>query len=164
MTDAQQTADADAGADAEVPVDPTEHRIVVGVDGSDASNEALDWAIRQAALTGAVLEIVKAWEWPTAYGFSPYYPTDFDPSADAKVVLSEAESRVHEAQPGITVRGVLVDENPAPALVERSRGADLLVVGSRGHGEFVGMLLGSVSQHCVNNAHCPVLVYRDGRD
>jgi nucleotide-binding universal stress UspA family protein len=80
------------------------------------------------------------------------------------VVLSEAESRVHEAQPGITVRGVLVDENPAPALVERSRGADLLVVGSRGHGEFVGMLLGSVSQHCVNNAHCPVLVYRDGRD
>ena len=51
--------------------------------------------------------------------------------------------------------------HPAPVLVEASKGADLLVVGSRGHGEFVGMLIGSVSEYCVTNAHCPVLVHRD---
>lgn len=160
MTDTQQTPGADAGGDAGAP-DPSEHRIVAGVDGSDASNAALDWAIRQAVLTGAVLEIVKAWEWPAAYGFAPSYPADFDPSADAKKILAEAVSRAHEAHPDLSVRPVLIDDNPAPALVERSRGADLLVLGSRGHGEFVGMLLGSASQHCVSNAHCPVLVYRD---
>ena len=54
----------------------------------------------------------------------------------------------------------LINGHPAPVLVEASKGADLLVVGSRGHGEFVGMLIGSVSEYCVTNAHCPVLVHR----
>jgi nucleotide-binding universal stress UspA family protein len=55
---------------------------------------------------------------------------------------------------------LVVQGHPAPALVEASKGADLLVVGSRGHGEFVGMLIGSVSEYCTTNAHCPVLVHR----
>jgi nucleotide-binding universal stress UspA family protein len=55
----------------------------------------------------------------------------------------------------------VIEGHPAPALIEASRGADLFVLGSRGHGEFVGMLLGSVSEHCVTHAHCPVLVLRD---
>jgi len=142
---------------------PGEHRIVAGVDGSEASNAALAWAARQATLTGSTLEVVMAWQWPTAYGFPPYYPADFDPAEDARKLLDGAVSEVRRDHPDITVRPVLIDGNPAPSLVERSLGADLLVVGSRGHGEFVGMLLGSVSQHCVSNAHCPVLVYRDGR-
>ena len=54
----------------------------------------------------------------------------------------------------------VVSGHPAPILVEASKGADLLVVGSRGHGEFVGMLIGSVSEYCATNAHCPVLVHR----
>ena len=62
--------------------------------------------------------------------------------------------------PGLVVDPRIVEGHPAPVLVETSKDADLLVVGSRGHGEFVGMLIGSVSAYCVTNAHCPVLVYR----
>jgi nucleotide-binding universal stress UspA family protein len=54
----------------------------------------------------------------------------------------------------------VVEGHPAPVLVEASKAADLLVVGNRGHGEFVGMVIGSVSEHCAANAHCPVLVHR----
>jgi nucleotide-binding universal stress UspA family protein len=68
------------------------------------------------------------------------------------------------AHPGIEVHMTVVEESPSLALVRASQGAALLAVGSRGHGEFVGMLLGSVGQHCATNAHCPVLVLRDDQE
>jgi nucleotide-binding universal stress UspA family protein len=140
--------------------EPT-HRIVVGVDGSTCSVAALNWAAQQAELTGSVLEVVTTWEWPNTYGVNLVVPTGYDPEADARAVLDDVLKTVHDAHPGLVVRPVVVRHHAAPALVEASRGADLLVVGSRGHGEFAGMLLGSVSEHCVTNAHCPVLVLHD---
>jgi nucleotide-binding universal stress UspA family protein len=137
-------------------------RIVVGVDGSDSSVQALDWAARQAELTGDVLEVITTWEWPGSYGWAAPLPEDWDPQADMTKVLDEILGQLRQAHPDVTVRLRVVEGHPAPVLIEASRGADLLVVGSRGHGEFAGMLLGSVSEHCVSHAHCPVLVARDG--
>jgi nucleotide-binding universal stress UspA family protein len=135
-------------------------RIVVGFDGSDSSTDALAWAVRQADLTAATLEVVMTWEWPTSYGWAVPIPDGFDPESDVRKALDIAVAGVLVDHPGLKVNPRLVNGHPAPALVEASKGADLLVVGSRGHGEFVGMLVGSVSEHCVTNAHCPVLVHR----
>ncbi len=141
----------------------SEHRIVVGVDGSRSSIEALELAARQAELTGATLEAIAAWEWPSSYGWMLPVPEGWDPAADAQKILDEAVGTLRRTHPSITVVTRVVEGHAAPVLVSASKGADLLVVGSRGHGEFAGMLLGSVSEHCIAHAHCPVLVVRDGR-
>jgi nucleotide-binding universal stress UspA family protein len=135
-------------------------RIVVGVDGSPSSLEALSWASRQAHLTGSTLEIVTTWEWPSSYGWVAPVPDDFDPEQEFRRSLEAAVASAHAAYPDLSIDPRVVSGHPAPILVEASKGADLLVVGSRGHGEFVGMLLGSVSEHCATNAQCPVLVHR----
>ena len=135
-------------------------RVVVGYDGSASSNKALELAARQAELTGAILEVVTAWEWPTTYGAPLSLPEGFDPASDAKTVVDEAGRLVREAHPAVQTKLLVKEGHPAPILVEASKGASLLVVGSRGHGAFVGMVLGSVSEHCVTNAECPVLVFR----
>ena len=85
---------------------------------------------------------------------------DFDPESDVHKVLDAAVAGILAEHPGLQLDPRLISGHPAPILVEASKGADLLVVGSRGHGEFVGMLLGSVSEYCATNAHCPVLVHR----
>ncbi|MGD0312590.1 MAG: universal stress protein [Acidimicrobiales bacterium] len=139
----------------------TTHRIVVGIDASPPSIAALEWAAHQAELTGAKLEVLMMWEWPTSYGWSLPVPSEYDPEQDAAKALDEALEPVRNEHPGVTIQPVVLEGHPAPLLVKASHGADLLVVGSRGHGEFAGMLLGSVSEHCVANAHCPVLVLRD---
>jgi len=139
----------------------TTHRIVVGVDGSPSSVAALAWAAGQAGVTGAVIDAVTTWEWPRSYGVALTLPSDFDPEADARKVLDGALADPRRAHPGVPFRSAVVEGQAETALVEASRGADLLVVGSRGHGGFTGMLLGSVSEHCVANAHCPVVVVRD---
>jgi nucleotide-binding universal stress UspA family protein len=136
-------------------------RIVVGLDGSPASLVAVEWAAHQAELTGAALEVIMTWDWPVSYGWSLPIPADYDPEHDSETALDQALAPVREAHPGLAIEATVIEGHPAPALVEASKGAELLVVGSRGHGEFSGMLLGSVSEHCVSNAHCPVLVYRD---
>ena len=120
------------------------HRIVVGIDGSPSSLAALEWAADQAVLTGAALEVLMTWEWPIGIGFSPV-PSGFDPAHDCETTLHKALAPVREAHPGVSVQGTVIEGHPAPLLVKASHGADLLVVGSRGHGEFTGMLLGSVS-------------------
>ena len=139
---------------------PDRGKIVVGHDGSASSQRALSWAARQAVLTGSTLEIVMTWEWPTSYGWAVPVPTDFDPESDIQKVLDSAVAGVLSEHPGLRVEPRLINGHPAPVLVEASKDADLLVVGSRGHGEFVGMLIGSVSEHCATNAHCPVLIHR----
>ena len=88
-------------------------------------------------------------------------PSDYDPAADARHVVDQALEQVQPDYPDVDVQISVVEGHPAPVLVEVSRDADLLVVGCRGHGAFAGMLLGSVSEHCATNAHCPVLVMRD---
>jgi nucleotide-binding universal stress UspA family protein len=136
--------------------------IIVGVDGSTSSLAALDWAARQGSLAREPLVVILTWEWPPSLGWSPPVPDTYDPVADAEHVLDEAVTAARVAHPEVEIRASVTEGRAAPTLVEASRGASLLVVGSRGHGGFAGMLLGSVSQHCVTNAHCPVVVVRDG--
>ena len=95
-----------------------------------------------------------------SYGWAAPVPTDFDPEDDVRKALDAAVASVRASHPDLRIDPRAVSGHPAPVLVEASKGADLLVVGSRGHGEFVGMLIGSVSEYCVANAHCPVLVHR----
>ncbi len=141
-----------------------ERRIVVGVDGSDSSKAALRWAIRQAKLTGGSVDAVIAWRFPSGYGWAPYPVGVPDLEGNAKSVLIAALAEVSAFEPDVLVRPIVTEGNPAEALLRAARGADLLVVGSRGHGGLAAALLGSVSTHCVLHAHCPVLVFRDGTE
>jgi nucleotide-binding universal stress UspA family protein len=139
-------------------------RVVVGVDGSAESVDALRWAVAYAAVTRATINAVLSWHLPAAAGVVP-------PRAAPQTISDEVRANIREAldeavvaafgadaPPGVQAR--VTYGHPAVVLVEESQNADLLVVGNRGHGAFTGMLTGSVSMHCVNNAHCPVVVVR----
>ncbi len=149
MSDPEEREAGHMTSDADRPV------IVAGVDGSQGSLEALRWAARQAEMTGAELHAVMAWSLPEIYS---YTPRDFQ--GDARKALENAIEQALGKQPRVTVIARVVEGHPARALIDASRDAQLLVVGSRGHGAFTGMLLGSVSQHCVGHAECPVVVVR----
>lgn len=130
-------------------------RIVVGVDGSVPSEEALRWAIGQARLTDRPVEAVISWRVPVNYGVGPL--TGFDWEGDATSALSDTVAKVAGADAdGVSQR--VVEGHPAQVLLDAAAGAALLVVGSRGRGGFTGMLLGSVSQHVLAHAPCPVVV------
>ena len=129
--------------------------IVVGVDGSESSIEALRWAYGQAELTGAELHAVMAWQLPEVYA---YGPADYEEKA--RKALDSAVEQTLGPTPPIPVVKIVEPGRPASVLIEASRRAQLLVVGSHGHGGFTGMLLGSVGQHCVSHADCPVVVVR----
>ncbi len=135
-------------------------RIVVGCDGSPSSASALEWAARQAQLTGSSVEAIMTWQWPPSLGWSVPVPDDFDPESDVQLALEGAVAPMRKRHPDVRIETRVANGHPAPVLVEASKGADVLVVGSRGHGEFAGMLLGSVSEYCATRAHCPVLVHR----
>ena len=141
-----------------------ERRIVVGVDGSDSSKAALRWAIWQANLTGGSVDAVTAWHYPAAYGWAAVSDDVTDLETNAKQILTEALAEVSAFEPQVPVRPVVAEGLAAEVLLRTARGADLLVVGSRGHGGLASALLGSVSLYCVLHAHCPVLVMRDGRE
>ena len=134
-------------------------RIVVGVDGSESSDAALAWAVRQAGLTGARIDAVSAWQIPATYGLG-YAMASPDLEKIAGQVLDAAIAKATAATPDVHIDPVVVQDNPAQALLDAAEGADLLVVGSRGRGGFTGALLGSVGQHCVQHAVCPVVVIR----
>ena len=131
-------------------------KIVVGIDGSASSIDAFRWAVRQAQLTGAVVEALMAWQYPA--GVVPAGTQDFD--AESRRALDAAIEGAFSAAPPVQVTRVVEEGEPALTLVGRSTNAALLVIGSRGHGAFIGMLIGSVSQYCVTHAHCPVVVLR----
>ncbi|WP_335940230.1 universal stress protein [Streptomyces sp. PTD5-9] len=141
-------------------------RIVVGVDGSDSSKQALRWALRQAEATHGVVEAVTAWDLPQFHGALGWLPPT---SGDEAVLESRARNAVMQAveevagpRPPVEVRADARYGTPAGVLLDAARGASLLVVGSRGLGGFSGLLLGSVAQHCAQHATCPVVVVRDG--
>jgi nucleotide-binding universal stress UspA family protein len=146
-----------------------EYRIVVGVDGSPGSMTALDWAVREAGQRGASVHAVMAWEYPQAYATN-VWGLGMDPTLDIKEGLATATAaeasriagEVGEAE-DMAITSAAVEGHPARALLQAAEDADLLVVGSRGHGGFVGALLGSVSQHVVCHASCPVVVVPNRR-
>jgi len=132
--------------------------IVVGVDGSDASIDALEWAVAEAELAHASLEVVSAWSWPSAWGREPTWPPGFDPDEETRKKLAEVVEGAVGAPPKLDVRQVVVEGHAASVLVTAAEHGDLLVVGRRGHGAVTGALMGSVSMHCVAHAPCPVVV------
>ncbi|MGE5292096.1 MAG: universal stress protein [Micromonosporaceae bacterium] len=131
--------------------------VVVGVDGSEESRLALRWAFEYGQMKGAPVEVVSAWRIPPSYGWGVSYD-DVNLEKRAQETLEDTVRDVLGDSAPVTRR--LEQGHPAIALVAASERAQLLVVGSRGHGAFAGMLLGSVSQHCVQHAHCPVVVIR----
>ncbi len=136
-------------------------KIVVGVDGSEGSRAALRWAWAEATAHGAALEIVTAWQYPVttslpAFGSMPT-PDDLEGEARAAMLAVVAEEGV-VADAGVTVTTLVAEGTAAQALLSAAETADLLVVGSRGHGGFTGLLVGSVSQQCVTHAKVPVVV------
>jgi nucleotide-binding universal stress UspA family protein len=139
-------------------------RIVVGVDGSASSRAALRWAVRQARFTGGGVDAVIAWQIPVMlqnYGWAPIYAEEAgDFAADARKRIDAALSEEVEPADSHLVSSRVVHGHPAQVLLKAAAGADLLVVGSRGHGSFADALLGSVGQHCVHHARCPVLIMR----
>ena len=137
----------------------TKGRIVVGVDGSDASIEAVQWAVRYAGLVGADVEAVTSWVYPASSGIAL---DTIDWQQNARDILDATLSQALPDGSDHVIR-TIVEDHPAAALVDAARGAELLVVGSRGHGAFTGMLLGSVSQHVAAHAPCPVVVVRPQR-
>jgi len=138
--------------------------IVVGVDGSEPSRRALRWAAQQAKLTSAALNVVTSWEFPPSFGWAPPYPQEFDPNQDARKALEETVGAELGTDPEVVVQLTVVEGHPSLVLTEAARGAELLVVGSRGHGAFAGMLLGSVSEYCASHSPCPVVVVRHPDD
>ncbi|MHA7238717.1 universal stress protein [Arthrobacter sp. TMS1-12-1] len=132
-------------------------RIVVGVDGSEQSVEALRYAQRLAPAFDATILAVAAWDYPAEYpGYVPLGTSEFADAA--KIHLKDAIAKAFGETIPDGLETTVVFAHPGKALVQASRDAALLVVGRRGHGTFRGLLLGSVSAGCVAHAHCPVLV------
>ncbi|OJF13397.1 hypothetical protein BG844_15595 [Couchioplanes caeruleus subsp. caeruleus] len=137
--------------------------IVVGVDGSPGSRKALSWAAAEAAEHGADLVVLNVWEHtllPPAGSVSVsehYVP---DPSQRTAEDLVQVIKEELGERPPVLVKPQVKQGRAAKVLIEESEGADLLVVGKRGHGGFAGLVLGSVSQHVAAYANCPVTVVR----
>ena len=138
--------------------------VVVGVDGSAESVAALAWAARYAGATGARVRAILAWHYPGAVGGPPMEvapdSVHHQTEEQEKQALSDAVSKVYGGPTPDGVEATLGYGHAAQVLVEASKEADLLVVGRRGHRAFAGMLVGSVSLHCVVSAACPVVVVR----
>ena len=140
---------------------------MAGVDGSPSSLVALQWAVRHAGLTGGTVKAVLAWQYPatlTGYGWAPIVvvePAQYE--ENAQKTLAEAVASVDTEGRDVAISTWVRQGNPAQVLIDAAADADLLVVGSRGHGGFSEVLLGSVSMHCVHYAPCPVAVIHPAR-
>lgn len=141
-------------------------RVIVGVDGSENARMAVQWAAREAALRQMRLELVAAWEIPIyAYSFAggvAGVPGDLleelKEHAEGQLESARREARLEAA--GVEIETIAAQGQAADVLLEVAKGADLLVVGSRGLGGFRGLLLGSVSQQCAHHAPCPIVIVR----
>jgi nucleotide-binding universal stress UspA family protein len=131
--------------------------IVVGVDGSTGSRDAVRWAAEQARLTGAEVRAVATWRWPN---YVTRIPPGADPGADTLSTLQEVIAEIRTAFPDVPVSEHVVEGPGGPALLSQATDAALLVVGARGRAAYPGMLLGSVAEYCVRNGPCPVVVVR----
>jgi len=138
-------------------------RVIVGVDGSDPASRALEWAVHEARLMDATLEIVNAWlvpPVPVPFGYADYPgdPAPFETAAKELLEHIVGEHNLVRRVPPERLQVVAREGSPAHALLECAGHADLLVVGARGHGGLTGLLLGSVSIQCATHAPCPVTV------
>ena len=142
-------------------------RIVVGTDGSKSACAAVAWAAREAALRGDELHVIHAWTPGLAAYPSPWY-TPSDVGVEASVEASQTIASAHLRDraragdapplPACDVRCEAIEGGSTQVLLDQCQDADLLVVGARGHGGFIGLVLGSVSDQCARHAHIPVVV------
>jgi nucleotide-binding universal stress UspA family protein len=140
--------------------------VVVGFDGSESSQHALQWAVDEAKQRNGQLRLVTAWSKPAL----AWYPamletaageivTEDSPEKTAETLQAAALKTAEDA--GVAATGQVVhNDSAASALLEAAKSADLVVVGSRGHGGFPGLHLGSVPAQVIGHAPCPVLVVR----
>jgi nucleotide-binding universal stress UspA family protein len=141
--------------------------IVVGVDGSESSRDALAWALAEARLRAAPVRVVSAWEiTPLAYTAAGTFAPPLDEAVYESVEraaeqnLSATLAALEGAAAGVEVETSVREGTAAHVLLEAARDADLIVVGSRGHGSLAGVLLGSVSHQVAQHAPCPVVIVR----
>lgn len=135
-------------------------RVVVGLDGSPQSVEALRLAARIAPGLGADITAVGAWEYPEEYaGYVPLGSDNFAEVTGVRMDRAIAEAFGSEVPDGFQKK--VVFGRPSKVLIKEGADAALIIVGRRGHGGFRGLLLGSVSAACVSHAACPVLVVHD---
>jgi nucleotide-binding universal stress UspA family protein len=147
-------------------------RIVVGVDGSSGSVAALRWAIEEADIWSVPVEVVHVYSFRPqlgeawTYGLTPQLPESLFEEAHARAE-EELDAMLKEVVPdgiGVEVIARVVEGRPAERLIEISKDARMLVVGTRGLGGFRSLLLGSVSSQCVQHAECPVVVVPEGAE
>jgi nucleotide-binding universal stress UspA family protein len=145
--------------------DPT-GEILLAVDGSPRSDRAVGFAFEEAALRGAMLTALHTWTHPKPAEPGDMLPLVYDiPEVEAEEarVLTEALAGWHDKYPDVTVRRRLVRARARPTLIEETSRAQLVVVGTRGHGGFAGLLLGSVSQAALHHSYCPVVIVPAGK-
>ncbi len=140
-------------------------RIVVGVDGSDNSVDALRWALEEAERRHTTVEAVIAWQLPTWFVLEVGHRVEFarlgtELEQQARATHPLAVAAAGSGHGSVHVEQIVVQQPAAKALLDIAAGAELLVIGSRGLGGFKGLLLGSVSSQCVLHAPCPVAVVR----
>ena len=131
--------------------------VVVGIDGSEGSRDAVQWAAEHAQLIGASLRAVASWRWPN---YVTRVPPGADLRADTRRTLHETLEPILDDFPELDISEHVIEGPAGPALLTQSDGATLLVVGARGRAAYPGMLLGSVAEFCVRNGPCPVVVVR----
>lgn len=139
------------------------HSILVGYDASKGAEAALDWALDQGAGTGTPVTLAYAFPFRTvtgSIGLTPAAWPDDGMREAAEKMVSETVARVRESRPGAAISGVVLAGGPAAVLVDMSRLARMVVLGSHGHGGFAGLRLGSTSTAVSAHAHCPVVVVR----
>ena len=134
--------------------------IVVGVDHSEGAKAALRFALEEARFRQASLRAVHAMARSVSYGLRWLVDVSADPSRGRGSWSSNVDQRCRADGDDVEIERRVVEGAPGAVLVDESRDADLLVVGSRGHGGFAGLLLGSVSQQCAHHAECPVVIVR----
>jgi nucleotide-binding universal stress UspA family protein len=149
------------------------NEIVVGVDGSDESRAALAWAVEEGRLRQVPVLAIHAWELPVVPTATGLVPPNVDIVADLTELregsLGLVETMVREVAADaadVEVRPLAVEDKPVNALLDAAEknDAQLIVVGSRGHGGFVALLVGSTSEQVARHASCPVVIHRERRD
>jgi nucleotide-binding universal stress UspA family protein len=134
------------------------YRIVVGVDGSDAGNQALEWACREVERRGSAVQAVIAWTWDGIDGAVIAKTHPSEERARAERMLADSVNAVRTLYPNVTIASEAIEGAPAHVLTRTADQADLLVLGSHGHGRVFHAVLGSVADQCVRAAACPVLI------
>jgi nucleotide-binding universal stress UspA family protein len=134
------------------------YQIVVGIDGSDASERALRWAASQARARGGTVQAITAWCWDGSGTFFVAATAPVDERNRAQQILNEAVTKVSAEFTDVVIAGELIEDTPGRALTRAAATAEVLVLGSHGHSRLHQAVLGSVSEECVRRAACPVVV------